>query len=419
MMDAPAPATPKRSSVAAWILYDTANTMFSFNILSAFFPVWLSQDLALPDSVFAVGNSISMAIVFLLAPILGAVSDRARRRIPFLIASTVVCVTFIIPVGAVAWPAAISLFIIANVGFQAGLVFYDALLPAVSTPENRGRVGAWGIGLGYLGSFLGLAVGTLILTGNETRDAWVFLATGVGFLLLAIPAFFFVKEPQNTRPALTFRDLGESARHAATGLGRLVRGKEDRRISRFLLGRVFYTDAANTMIAFLGVYALHEAGLSDAGVRIALVVGILGAAVAAPLWGVLVDRLRPAPVLLIVLGVWVFGLITVILVPLGYLPSPAFFGSAFILGGALAGTWSADRPLMVELAPPERIGEFYGIYAMVGRFSAILGPLVWALVVDVLALGRPAAVATLLLFMLVGAFIIHPLAKRQPVASPV
>ncbi|HEX9815370.1 MAG TPA: hypothetical protein VGB18_00200, partial [Candidatus Thermoplasmatota archaeon] len=74
MMDAPAPATPKRSSVAAWILYDTANTMFSFNILSAFFPVWLSQDLALPDSVFAVGNSISMAIVFLLAPILGAVS---------------------------------------------------------------------------------------------------------------------------------------------------------------------------------------------------------------------------------------------------------------------------------------------------------------------------------------------------------
>lgn len=408
---------PRRSSVAAWILYDTANTMFSFNILSAFFPVWLSQDVALPDSVFAIGNSVSMAIVFVLAPLLGAVSDRARRRVPFLVASTVACVLFTIPLGVVAWPASIAMFVVANVGFQGGLVCYDALLPAVSTPRNRGRVGALGVGVGYVGSFLGLGLGTIILTGNEYRDPWVFVGTGLGFLLLASPAFFLIRERPNDRPRLRFADVQRAAGDATAGFARLVRGKEDRRISRFLLGRVFYTDAANTMIAFLGVYALHEAGLSDAGVRLALAIGIVGAVVAAPAWGALVDRLRAAPVLLVVLGVWLVGLVAVILVPLGALPANAFFVAAFVLGGALAGTWSADWPLMIELAPPARIGEFYGIYSMVGRFSAVVGPLLWAIVVDGLRLGRPAAVATLLFFMLIGAAIIWPLARPEPVAA--
>jgi MFS transporter, UMF1 family len=403
---------PRRSSVGAWILYDTANTVFSFAILSAFYPVWLGTDLGLPDSVFAIGNSVSMAIVFLLAPVLGAISDRARRRIPFLVASTLVCVLFTIPLGLVAWPVSIALFVVANVGFQAGLVFYDSLLPAVTTAENRGRVGALGVGLGYIGSFLALGVGTALLGGDESRDPLVFAACGFLFLLLAIPAFFLVREPPKAASALRLRDVLDSARGAARGLKRLVKGQEDKRLSRFLLGRVFYTDAANTMIAFMGIYAAHEAGLDEGGVRIAQFLGILAAVLAAPLWGLLVDRLRPARVLLGVLATWVVGLSLTIALGAGDFPPTYFFAAAALLGAALSGTWCADRPLMVELAPPERIGELYGVYAMVGRFSAILGPLVWALVVDQLGLGRPAAVASLLLFMLVAAVILRPLAVR-------
>lgn len=406
-------ARPRRSSVAAWLVYDTANTVFSFNILSAFFPVWLTKQ-GLPDSVFAIGNSLAMALMLLLSPALGAISDKARRRIPFLVASTVLCVAFTLPLGFVAWPTAVAFFVVANVGFQAGLIFYDALLAVVSTPANRGKVGSLGVAVGYLGSFLGLGLGSAILAGGEDRYAWVFVATATAFLLLALPAFFLVREPERPPSRLGPREVWKTIRASLAGVVRLARGHEDPRLARFLLGRVFYSDAVNTMIAFLGVYALNEAGLDDAGVRIALFIGILGAFLGAPFWGMLVDRNGAARTLMAVLGVWLVGLGLVIAVPVLDLAPPVFFAAAFILGNALGGTWSADRPLMLQLAPPARLGEFYGVYAMVGRFSAVAGPLVWALVVDVLDLGRPAAVATLALFILVAAAILWPLTRPQP-----
>ncbi len=394
-----------------------ANTVFAFNILSAYFPVWLTKQ-GLPDSTFAIGNSLSMAVMFLLSPMLGALSDKARRRVPFLIGSTILCVAMTAPLGFVAWPAAVAFFAIANLGFQAGLIFYDALLSVVSTPENRGRIGSIGIAVGYLGSFLGLGLGAAILQGHEDRYAWVFVATAAAFLALALPSFFFVKEP--ARPAGVFRvaNLGQEFRGSMAGLLRLVRGGDDPRIRRFLLGRVFYTDAANTMIAFMGVYALQEAGLNEAGVRGVLLAGIIGAFLGAPLWGVLVDRQGPARTLLQVLAVWLAGLGLVIAIPTAHMAPIWFYPAAFVLGNALGGTWSADRPLMLQLAPPERLGEFYGIYAMVGRFSAVLGPLAWALVVDALHLGRPAAVATLAVFMVVALLILSPLARTMRPLTP-
>lgn len=396
-----------------------ANTVFSFNILSAYFPVWLSTDQGLRDSVFAIGNSVSMAIIFFLAPGLGAISDRARRRVPFLVASSVACIVATLPLGFVPWQTSILFFVLANIGFQAGLIFYDALLAVVSTPANRGRIGSLGVGIGYLGSLAGLGLGAAILTGHEERDAYVFLVTGAAFLLLALPSFFLVREPERPRQALPLAQISAMARRSFAGVWQLLRRPEDPRMRRFLVGRVFYTDAANTMIAFMGIYAVQEAGFDDAGVRIVLLAGILGAALLAPLWGLLVDRAGPKHALDVVLLTWMLGLTVVVLIPVLRLPKEVFFPTAFLLGGALGGTWSADRPLMLGLAPPARLGEFYGIYAMVGRFSAILGPLLWALVVDGLNLGRPTAVATLLGFMLLAFWILRSLPDpAHPGPSP-
>lgn len=400
---------PKRSSTVAWVLYDMANTVFSFNIVSVYFALWLNQDLGLKDSFFAIGNSTAMAVIFFLAPVLGTLSDKARRRVPFLVASTVVCVGATAWLGVFGWQAAILLFVLANIGFQSGLIFYDALLPTVSRPETRGRVAATGVGVGYMGSFVGLTVGRLILSGDETRDAWVFVATAVLFLMLALPAFFLIKEPAKQTPRLGARQVAAGAREAYQGLWRVARGADIPHVRRFLFGRILYTDAVNTMILFMGIYAANEAGFTEAEVPGILLAGIIGAAVMSFGWGVVVDRIGPKHTLDVVLLLWMFCLTMVILVAVLALPKATFYPLAFIIGGALGGTWSSDRPLMLGLVPAERVGEFYGYYAMVGRFAAVFGPLVWAGAVDGLGFGRPAAVGLLSLFILAAFMVLRPL----------
>lgn len=385
-----------------------ANTVFSFNIISVYFALWLQHDQGLPDTVFALGNSISMAVVFFLAPVLGAVSDRARRRIPFLVASTVACVAATAGLGFFGWQAGILLFVVANIGFQSGLIFYDALLPVVSTPATRGRIGAIGVGVGYLGSLVGLLVGRAILTQGEDLDAWVFLASAALFLALALPSFFLVKEPTKDVGRLHWRDVRAGAATAMQGLARLAKGDAPL-VRRFLLGRVLYADAVNTMIVFMAVYATGEAGFTEEEVPFLLLTGIIGSVLLSFGWGPVVDRIGPKHTLDVVLGLWMFVLTCAILIAVLDLPSATFYPLAFLLGGALGGVWCADRPLMVGLAPPERIGEFYGYYAMVGRFAAIFGPLVWALVVDALGWGRPAAVGSLLLFVVASFAILRSL----------
>lgn len=408
-MGEPTAFRPTRRSTAAWILYDLANTIFSFNILSLYFPVWLHSDLGLPDSVFAIGNSASMAVILLLSPTLGALSDRARRRIPFLVASTLVCVITTALIGGSHWGFAILFFAIANVAFQGGLIFYDALLAVVSNSENRGRVGALGVGVGYIGSFVGLGLGAAILARDPDADAWVFAATAAAFLLFALPSFFLVREPNRRGERINFATLRAAFSSSFAGLWRLARGHEFPALRRFLLARIFYTDAANTMIIFMSIYAIAEAGYTETSVRLLLVFGIAGAALLAPLWGVLVDRAGAKSTLSVVLLLWMFGLLIVVLIPVLDLPRSVFYPVAFLLGGALGGTWSADRPLMLALSPSERLGEFYGYYAMIGRFAAIFGPLAWALVVDGLDWGRPVAVLTLLGFMVVAFAILRGL----------
>lgn len=381
-----------------------ANTLFSFNIVSVYYVLWLKdQDLGgvLPDTLFAAGNIASMAVVLVGAPALGVLSDRVRRRIPMLVATTLICVAATIPLGLVAWPFSLALFVAANIGFQLGLVVYDSLLPVVTTPSTRGRVAGLGVGVGYLGSLLGLGMGSWILSIGPQAEPIVFIATGLGFLILALPAFAWIRETNEGGAGISVRSLASAVRDGFAAILRLLKRPDAPHMRRFLIGRAFYTDAANTMIIFMALYAVLEAGFTESSVQLVLLAGILGAALSAWPWGLLVDRVGPKHALDVVLLTWMFGLAVVAVIPVLDLPQAVFYPVSFILGGALAGLWTADRPLLLALAPKGRVGEFYGLYAMVGRFTAIVGPLLWAVMAEprLLGWGRPAAVLALLAFM--------------------
>ncbi|MGH2354524.1 MAG: MFS transporter [Chloroflexota bacterium] len=405
-------------SVAGWVLYDLANTIFSLNIVSLYFSLWVVNVMGGGDAVYAFANSLSMAMIFFASPLLGALTDQSPRRMPFLVVSTLLCVGLTLLLGQGGLLPSLVLFAIANIAYQAGLQFYDALLPEVSTEENRGRVGGIGVGVGYFGSVVGIGVGSIVLRGVGTlpmaeqsaRYVTVFQATAALFLLFALPCFVFVRERPRPDRRFTLASVEAAVRQVGTTLRSMGRYPD---LRRFLIGRVFYTDAINTVIVFMGVYVTNEVGFTPGQAQLVLLVAILFAVAGGFLWGRVVDRIGPKRSLDLVLFLWVVVFVWAAVVGLLRLPGVLFWPVPGLAGIALGGTWTADRPYMLRLTPPDRIGEFYGLYGMVGRFAAITGPALWALVADVLGLGRPIAVLTLLAGIVAGYVILRPVADAR------
>ncbi len=410
-------AVPRRA-VAAWVLYDLANTIFSMGVVSTYFALYVRSQVgaAAVDSVMSRVNTVSMAVILVVSPMLGAMTDRARRRMPFLVWSTLLCCALTAMIARGPLALSIALFVVANILYQAGLQFYDALLPDVSTEANRGRIGGIGIGVGYLGSFMAIGLGYVI----DDR-ALVFTTIAVLFLLFALPCFVFVTERGNPdpQPVFSWRAIADST---AQTIRTLRTGSAYPGLVRFLVGRVFYTDAVNTVILYMLLYVVNVAvrtGLDAAtGERMALNVMAMAigfAVVGGLVWGRIVDRVGPKRTLDVVLALWMatFGLAAAI--GLVSLPVAMLYLVAIMAGVAMGGTWAADRPYMLRLTPPDRVGEFYGLYGMVGRFSAITGPLVWWLVTSLVQraggtplVGQAVAIVTLLGMIVVSYWILKP-----------
>jgi UMF1 family MFS transporter len=374
-------------AVASWVLYDLANTIFSMGIVSMYFSLWVRDAVGREraDTVLGIITAISMGIIFVLSPILGAMTDRARRRMPFLVVSTLTCVLFTAILGRAGFYTTAVCFIIANIAYQAGLQFYDAMLPEVSHEGNRGKISGIGVGVGYLGSYIAVGMGLNAVFGSDDKP-FLFTMIAAFFLLFALPCFLFVKERgnPNPRPIFNLRLIKESTRDTI----RTVRsGGEYPGLVRFLVGRLFYTDAINTVITIMGLYTVNVAestGLTrDQGeerAKIILLTAVTFAVVGGFVWGWLVDRLGPKRTLNYVLYLWVAVFLLAAAVGIFSLPLATLYVVACAAGVALGGVWAADRPFMLRLTPPSRIGEFYGLYGMMGRFSSITGPLIWAFV---------------------------------------
>ena len=398
-----------RSAVLSWAMYDLANTIFSMNIVSFYFPVWVVNKMGGTDADYSFANAFSMGLMFLSAPVLGALSDQISRRMPFLIFTTLTCVVFTALLGIGGLLLSIVFFIIANYMFQAGLIFYDSLLPVVSTEENRGRVGGLGIGLGYVGSFIGMGSGLLLL--DKIGYVGIFRMTALLFFVFALPCFIFVREPVFDRARHI--DLGAMVRGAFQQVFKTIRhAREFPGLLRFLVGRLFYTDPVNTIIVFMGIYVTNEVGFTEKEAQILMMVAIAAAVAGGFLWGAIVDRFQPARSLLWVLISWMVAILGAFLIAVLGLPKALFWPVACLAGISLGGTWAADRPLMLKLAPKEFLGEFYGLYSMVGRFASVVGPLLWGLIVNTLGWGRPAAVFSLLLLLIVAYVILLPLKEK-------
>ncbi len=370
--------TFSRGATFSWALYDFANTIFSMNVVSMYFPLLIVLDFGLEDIWVGLANSSSMLFVAASMPTLGALADGRGTRKRSLLLFTALCCAATVTLGLAAGGASaaplILLFLAANYFYQGGLVFYNSLLPAVASPGREGRVSGLGVSLGYLGSIAGLL---LVQPFNEGKLlGWdlpfikgggrgaTFLPTGVLFFLFALPLFFGVGEPP-----------GAPSREKKGLISLLAEARRLPGLLRFLAAKFLYEDAVQTVIVFMAVYARKVVGFSDAALIPFFILSTTSAALGSLLWGSLTDRLGPKRVLMLVLVGWLLGLFLVLL-PLGQRPFWALGGA---LGALLGGTWTAARPLMLSLTPQDRYGELFGLYALSGKLAAVVGPLLWGL----------------------------------------
>ncbi|MCA9863213.1 MAG: MFS transporter [Thermomicrobiales bacterium] len=399
-----APASPpesaaiSRRAVAGWVLKGLGNTLQSQTMIANYFPVWVVAVMGGSDSLLTLSNTIIMLLMIGLGPWLGAVSDLLPRRMPVLIVTTVASALLFALSARGDLRLALVVYSAANLCFQASLIIYDALLPAVSTEENRGRINGLAVGLGYFGSLLSLGIGGLVLSGGGGYHA-IFRLTAVATLLLALPCFVLVREPAR---AVARRAPLALARGALAGVAAtLDHARTLPDLTRFLLCRTLYSMAGGAIGIFMAVYLTVELGYSSVDKDRLLLSAILGAVAGGLLWGRVVDLVGPRNALLSVLAVWSAALLAIAASGLGVLPTASLWFSAPLAGFALGGTWASDRPLMVALSPPAQLGTFFGLYGLSGRIAILAGPLVWTFVAQVAGLGRPAALVALTLVVLI------------------
>jgi UMF1 family MFS transporter len=409
-----------RASVpAGWALYDFANTIFSYAIVSYAMSLWLVEPEQFGPSngplALSIGIAVSVGLNAVVSPILGMLSDRAGgRRLPYLLFFTLLCILPTSVIGVSPAIVGLALFTIANFAYQSALIYYDATLKTVSYPATRGKLSGIGVAVGYCGTIF---IGVVIFLFDLPIET-IFFAAAAMYGVFAIPLFVVVREP--APPPGTPRP---GVRDAVAALGQLKLTIADARavpgLGRFLVGRFFYSDAVNTIIVVMSLVATEAMGLSRSVANVILLVLAIVAVVASFGWGSLVDRLGPKRTLMIVLASWAIGLVVggLSLGIAGTVGLVLFLGAGAVLGSGLGGVQVADRVLMMRLSPPDKLGEFFGLYGLVGKGSQVVGQLLFGVVIFLLqpTLGVGAyqvAVLSLLVTMVIGAWLVRPVSDR-------
>lgn len=347
-------------------------------------------------------NAAAGLAIALMAPLLGAIADRGGHRKSMLLAFSLLGIgtTFALYfVGEGQWAAAALLFALGTLGFNGGVVFYDALLLDVAAPRDYDRISAFGYALGYLGGGVLFAVNVLMvlkptlfgLADATAAIRWSFITVAIWWAVFLLPLLVGVREA----PARTRTTSGSAMSAAWTelaGTARYVRGRPA--LLHFLLAYWLYIDGVNTIIKMAANYGL-SVGLAPADLLGALLLTQFVAFPAALGFGWLGGRIGARAGVL--LGLAVYVLITVWAY---FLSTPLeFYLMAAVLGLVQGGVQSLSRSMFGRLVPHGKSAEFFGFYNMVGKFGTVLGPALMGGAALVLGSTRASILTLLLLFV--------------------
>ena len=367
--------TGRAAQVIPWALYDLANTFFAVAMLSFYFPLWVVETKGAKELSFSIALSLSMILVSLVMPVCGAVSDATGLRMRYLRWTTYGCTAATWCIGRVTdLGAALVLFGAANVCYQLGTVFYDALLWNVSSPDRLGETSGIGAAFGYLGSTIGLLTLAPFVRAGGYQAA--FGPAALGFLLFALPSFLLVREPPAAGAApMSWR---EAARAAFMRLSATVRSARSMAgLWRFFWASFFSLNAINTVLVFMVVYMKRVAGFTQEGIIRYFVFSQLFAVAGSLVFGWMIPRWGAKRTLAWIWSGWLAALALAALDASG----PWLWVVGPVIGFCLGSTWATSRVLLIELSAKDRLAEMFGLAGLFARASSVLGPLLWGLLV--------------------------------------
>jgi len=374
-----------RKDVLGWSLYDLANTIYSMNIVSLYLKRYIIEDLGRDDRWFDIPFSLSMLAAAALLPALGAMSDHAVKKKLFLLLFTLACC---LSVGAMAMVPAtfvvalIVLFMIANFSYEAGQPFYNALLYSVADKTDARYVSGIGVAFGYVGSLFGMLLVLPFVTGTlfgwdvpflaGAGKAGAFLPTAALFLLFSIPLMLWVREKPRVKPARA--DWRTAYREVWDGLRQTKRYPG---VLRFLIADYCFEDAVVTVIINIGLYCSIVLRLAEEQITTFLVVSTVSAVIGSYVIGRISRRVSLKKLLTVIVYGWIAALLAFVLTD----TMAVIWLLGSVVGVLLGGLWTVSRPLLAELVPKDELGRFFGLFSLSGRAAAVVGPLVWTLVV--------------------------------------
>ncbi|QOJ28887.1 MAG: MFS transporter [Ignavibacteriales bacterium] len=400
----------ERFRIFIWTLFDFANTSYSITIVTFLYAVYFKKVVAnnepAGDLYWSIATSSAMIVTAILSPILGAISDHSAGKKRFLLFFTIICVVFTAALFGVEQGdifLGILFFVLANIGFEAGLVFYDSFLPEITTPKNYGRVSGYGFAMGYVGSLTTLIILFPFIEKNLIRES--FLISAMFFAIFATPLFIFLQD--NRRPML------KPQSYIKTGWNRvsytISHLKNYKNLSRFLLAYFFYIEGVNTIIFFAGNYASTTLKFTELELIAFFATVQTTAIIGSVLLGIAADSLGQKKTIYISLYVW---LVTIALA-LFTETKEGFYVVGLLAGTAMGASQSTSRSLMSKLTPVDKRTEFFGFYSLFGKSSAIIGPLVFG-IISVITHNQKLSILSVGVFFIIGMYLLKDVKDNIP-----
>lgn len=404
----------EKRSIWGWALYDWANSAFTTTVMAGFFPLFFKFYWANPDnpteSTFYLGmaNSLGAIIVAALAPFLGAIADRATAKKKFLFTFAFLGILMTGGLWFVAqghWQMAILLYVLGTVGFSGANIFYDSLLPSVASKKKVDYVSSLGYALGYFGGGILFLVNVVMylnpaLFGIPDGSVAIrisFVSVAIWWAVFSIPVLIWVDEPKIYEKTGIVKSVRLGWRQL---MGTIKDIRHLKVVGMFLLAYWLYIDGVDTIVRMAVDYGM-TLGFDSSALIIALLMVQFVAFPAALVYSWFASKIGLKRAIMI--GIVGYGVITF----LGFLMTKEihFYALAVMIGLFQGGIQALSRSLYTRIIPKEKSAEFFGFYNMLGKFAAVIGPMMMGTIALWTGNIRIGILSILILFVLGGYFL--------------